>query len=156
MLKGVMLMFHDLCLLAMLFLGVVGDNYLVSISAAFLLLLRLLGLDALLPYLEGPGLRVGLTLLIVSILTPFAAGRITLDDIWGAVTKPQGAAAIVSGIAGAYLGARGLALLDTHPESITGLVLGTLIGATFFKGIPVGPLVAAGMAALLADLIVGS
>ncbi|NMB25572.1 MAG: DUF441 domain-containing protein [Firmicutes bacterium] len=151
-----MLMFHDLCLLAMLFLGIVGDNYLVSISAAFLLLLRLLGLDALLPYLEGPGLRVGLTLLILSILTPFAAGRITLNDLWGAVTKPQGAAAILGGIAGAYLGARGLTLLDTHPESITGLVLGTIIGATFFKGIPVGPLVAAGMAALLADLLVGS
>lgn len=149
-------MFHDLCLLAMLFLGIVGDNYLVSISAAFLLLLRLLGLDALLPYLEGPGLRVGLTLLILSILTPFAAGRITLNDLWGAVTKPQGAAAILGGIAGAYLGARGLTLLDTHPESITGLVLGTIIGATFFKGIPVGPLVAAGMAALLADLLVGS
>ena len=149
-------MFHDLCLLAMLFLGIVGDNYLVSISAAFLLLLRLLGLDALLPYLEGPGLKVGLTLLILSILTPFAAGRITLNDLWGAVTKPQGAAAILGGIAGAYLGARGLTLLDTHPESITGLVLGTIIGATFFKGIPVGPLVAAGMAALLADLLVGS
>ncbi len=149
-------MFHDLCLLAMLFLGVVGNNYLVSVSAAFLLLLRLLGLDALLPYLEGPGLRVGLTLLILSILTPFAAGRITLDDLWGAITKPRGAAAILGGIAGAYLGAKGLALLDTHPESITGLVLGTIIGATFFKGIPVGPLVAAGMAALLADLFVRS
>ncbi|NLK07811.1 MAG: DUF441 domain-containing protein [Firmicutes bacterium] len=146
-------MFHDLCLLAMLFLGVVGNNYLVSISAALLLLLRLLGLNALLPYLEGPGLRVGLTLLILSILTPFAQGHISLDDIWGAVAKPRGATAILGGIAGAYLGARGLALLDAYPESITGLVLGTLIGSTFFKGIPVGPLVAAGMAALLADLI---
>ncbi|NMB45369.1 MAG: DUF441 domain-containing protein [Firmicutes bacterium] len=149
-------MFHDICLLVMLFLGVVGENYLVSVSAAILLLIRLIGLDQLLPYLEGPGLRLGLTLLILSILTPFAIGRITTEDIIGAVTRPQGAAAIVAGIAGAYLGARGLNFLETHPESITGLVIGTIIGATFFKGIPVGPLVAAGMAALLADFLIGS
>ena len=147
-------MFHDLCLLGILFLGVIGENYLVSVSSASLLMIRLLHLDALLPYLEGPGLRLGLTLLILSILTPFASGRITMSDIIGAVTRPQGTAAIVGGILGAYLGARGLALLETHPESITGLVIGTIIGATFFKGIPVGPLVAAGMAALLADLLV--
>lgn len=147
-------MFHNLCLLCLLFLGVVGDNYLVSVSAAILLLVRLLGLDALLSYLEGPGLRLGLTLLILSILTPFATGRITVDDLIGTVVRPRGVAAILGGIAGAYLGARGLTLLESHPESISGLVIGTIIGATFFKGIPVGPLVAAGMAALLADFLV--
>ena len=93
-------------------------------------MIRLLHLDALLPYLEGPGLRLGLTLLILSILTPFASGRITISDIIGAVTRPQGAAAILGGILGAYLGARGLALLETHPE-VYCLVIGTIIGATF-------------------------
>lgn len=147
-------MFHNICLLVLLTLGVVGQNALVSVSAATLLLIRLLGCDYLLPYLEGPGLRIGLTLLILSILTPLAAGRITLNDIGGIITRPQGAAAILGGMLGAYLGARGLTLLKTHPESITGLVVGTIIGATFFKGIPVGPLVAAGMAALLAEIFV--
>ncbi|NLY30838.1 MAG: DUF441 domain-containing protein [Firmicutes bacterium] len=146
-------MFHDLCLLLLLFLGIVGDNYLVSVSSAGLLLIRLLGIDGILPYLEGPGLRAGLTLLILSILTPIAAGELTSKDFIGAFITPQGTAAILGGIVGAYLGAKGLSLLETHPESITGLVIGTIIGATFFKGIPVGPLVAAGMAALLVELV---
>ncbi|NLA57982.1 MAG: DUF441 domain-containing protein [Firmicutes bacterium] len=145
-------MFHDLCLLFLLFLGLIGDNYLVSVSSAGLLLIRLLGIDGILPYLEGPGLRAGLTLLILSILTPFAAGKLTSKDLIGAFVTPQGTAAILGGIAGAYLGAKGLNLLRAHPESITGLVIGTIIGATFFKGIPVGPLVAAGMAALLVEI----
>jgi uncharacterized membrane protein (DUF441 family) len=145
--------FHDLCLLLLLFLGIVGDNYLVSVSSAGLLLIRLLGIDGILPYLEGPGLRAGLTLLILSILTPIAAGKLTSKDFIGALITPQGTAAILGGIVGAYLGAKGLSLLETHPESITGLVIGTIIGATFFKGIPVGPLVAAGMAALLVELV---
>ncbi|HHV93958.1 MAG TPA: DUF441 domain-containing protein [Firmicutes bacterium] len=145
-------MFHDLCLLFLLFLGVIGDNRLVSVSAAGLLLIRLLGIHWVLPYLEGPGFRAGLTLLIFAILTPFAAGELTSRDLVGAFITPQGTAAILGGIAGAYLGAKGLSLLKTHPESITGLVIGTIIGATFFDGIPVGPLVAAGMAALLTEL----
>ena len=146
-------MFHDLCLLLLLFLGIVGDNYLVSVSSAGLLLIRLLGIDGILPYLEGPGLRAGLTLLILSILTPIAAGELTSKDFIGAFITPQGTAAILGGIVGAYLGAKGLSLLETHPESITGLVIGTIIGATVFKGITVGPLVAAGMAALLVELV---
>ena len=146
-------MFHDLCLLLLLFLGIVGDNYLVSVSSAGLLLIRRLGIDGILPYLEGPGLRAGLTLLILSILTPIAAGELTSKDFIGAFITRQGAAASLGGIVGAYLGARGLSLLETHPESITGLVIGTIIGATFFKGIPVGPLVAAGMAELMVELV---
>jgi len=146
--------FHDLCLLFLLFLGLIGDNYLVSVSSAGLLLIRLLGIDGILPYLEGPGLRAGLTLLILSILTPFAAGKLTSKDLIGAFVTPQGTAAILGGIAGAYLGAKGLNLLRAHPESIPGLVIGTIIGATFFKGIPVGTLVAAGMAALLVEILV--
>lgn len=146
-------MFHDLCLLLLLFLGLIGDNHLVSVSSAGLLLVRLLGIGEILPYLQGPGLRIGLTLLVLSILTPLAAEKLTAKDFIGAFVTPQGTAAIVGGIVGAYLGAKGLDLLQTHPESITGLVIGTIIGAAFFKGIPVGPLVAAGMAALLAELL---
>ncbi|MCO6560559.1 MAG: DUF441 family protein, partial [Gilliamella sp.] len=36
-----------------------------------------------------------------------------------------------------------------HPTIINGLIIGTLIGVAFFKGIPVGPLIAAGILSLL-------
>jgi uncharacterized membrane protein (DUF441 family) len=46
----------------------------------------------------------------------------------------------------------GLALLEARPEVMVGLVLGTIVGVAVLGGIPVGPLAAAGLAAVLLDL----
>lgn len=145
-------MTQNLFLLILLGMGIVGQNNLVSISSAVLLLFRLLNLHQVFPYLEGPGLQLGLTLLILSIITPFAAGNMVISDAVKSVLRPTGAVTFLCGIVGAYLGAQGVQILQSRPEAILGLVLGTIVGATFFQGIPVGPLVAAGMAAVLLQL----
>lgn len=142
-------MTQNLFLLILLGMGIVGQNNLVSVSSAALLLLRLLNLQQVLPYLEGPGLQLGLTLLILSIVTPFASGNMGVADAVKSVLRPTGAVTFICGIVGAYLGAQGVQILQNRPEATLGLVLGTIVGATFFRGIPVGPLVAAGMAAVL-------
>jgi uncharacterized membrane protein (DUF441 family) len=43
---------------------------------------------------------------------------------------------------------QGLNMLKLDPELMVGLVVGGIIGIVFFKGVPVGPLMAAGIAAL--------
>lgn len=146
-------MAQDIFLLVLLATGVVGQNNLVAVSCAILLLLRFLNLYQVMPYLEGPGLKIGLTLLILSIVTPFASSKVEMKQVTEAVVRPAGAIAFLTGIVGACLGARGVIILQNHPEAILGLVLGTIVGATFFKGIPVGPLVAAGMAAVILQLL---
>ena len=102
---------HDICLLVMLFLGVVGENYLVSVSAAILLLIRN-RLDQLLPYLEGA--RLGLLSHILSIR--LCHRRITSEDIIGQSLGPR-VLPPVAGIAGAHLGARGLNSAETHRKA---------------------------------------
>ena len=57
--------------------------------------------------------------------------------------------AIVIGILVAWFGGRGVGLLGTQPVLITGLLIGTIIGVSFFGGIPVGPLIAAGILSLM-------
>jgi uncharacterized membrane protein (DUF441 family) len=42
--------------------------------------------------------------------------------------------------------------MKSNPEVMIGLLLGTIIGTAFFGGIPVGPLVAAGLAAFVIKL----
>ena len=49
----------------------------------------------------------------------------------------------------AWFGGRGVGLLGTQPVLITGLLIGTIIGVSFFGGIPVGPLIAAGILSLM-------
>jgi uncharacterized membrane protein (DUF441 family) len=47
----------------------------------------------------------------------------------------------------------GLNLLESRPQVILGLVIGSIIGIVFFKGIPVGPLMAGGVAAFFLYVI---
>lgn len=47
---------------------------------------------------------------------------------------------------------RGLELLKLDPQLIVGLVIGSIFGIVFMKGIPVGPLMAAGITAFLLKL----
>ncbi|HBR23969.1 MAG TPA: DUF441 domain-containing protein, partial [Firmicutes bacterium] len=47
----------------------------------------------------------------------------------------------------------GVNLLETNPQIAGGLVIGSILGVLLLKGIPIGPLAAAGMAAMLLKLI---
>jgi uncharacterized membrane protein (DUF441 family) len=44
---------------------------------------------------------------------------------------------------------KGLDLLKVDPELIVALVIGSIFGIVFLRGIPVGPLMAAGITAML-------
>ena len=48
----------------------------------------------------------------------------------------------------AWLGGRGVNFMSVQPSVIGGLLIGTVIGVAFFRGVPVGPLIAAGIVSL--------
>lgn len=55
------------------------------------------------------------------------------------------AAAVSVGIFVAWIAGRGVPLMGQQPVLMTGLLIGTVIGVAFMGGIPVGPLIAAGI-----------
>lgn len=132
--------------------GVVGRNPLVTTAAAILIAIATLRLHALLPFLERYSITVGLTFLIVGLLVPFAGGRVGLADVAAGLRSPAGLMAVVGGALSAYMCSLGLGLLEVRPEIMIGLVFGTIIGVAVFGGIPVGPLAAAGLTAVLLRL----
>ena len=58
-------------------------------------------------------------------------------------------AAILVGVLVSWLGGRGLTLMGTQPHLVAGLLVGTVLGVALFKGVPVGPLIAAGLLSML-------
>ncbi len=136
-------------LLVVLALGLLGRNHLVWTAALILLGIRLLGLDFLYPVLDRFGVRVGLTLLVVAIMVPFVAGTIRFEGLWSTLTAPPGLLAALSGAVAAYLGRLGVEGMRAHPEIAVGLVVGSILGASLLRGVPTGPLIAAGATALL-------
>ena len=57
--------------------------------------------------------------------------------------------AIAVGVFVSWLGGRGVTLMSAQPSLVAGLLVGTVLGVALFRGVPVGPLIAAGLVSLL-------
>lgn len=141
-----------LMLLLILALGIIGHNTTVAYAVIIVLVLKLLGLTAMLDILSVNGLNWGIVLLLAAILVPIATGDVTIANMIDAFKSPLGIAAIVCGVLAAMAGGGGVELLKNDPHIIAALIIGTIIGVCFFKGVAVGPLIAGGMTYALMKL----
>lgn len=136
--------FVSLFLVAMIFLGIISQNNSITVSATILLLMQQTALVQFVPLIEKHGLNIGIIILTVSVLSPLVSGRIQIPPAAGFLNLKM-AAAVAIGIFVAWIAGRGVPLMGQQPVLITGLLIGTVIGVTFMGGIPVGPLIAAGI-----------
>ena len=141
-----------LMLLLILALGIIGHNTTVAYAVIIVLVLKLLGLTAMLDILSVNGLNWGIVLLVAAILVPIATGDVTIANMIDAFKSPLGIAAIVCGVLAAMAGGGGVELLKNDPHIVAALIIGTIIGVCFFKGVAVGPLIAGGMTYALMKL----
>lgn len=137
-----------LFLVALILLGVLGNNNSITISATVLLLMQQTVLNKYIPHLEKYGLTIGIIILTIGVLSPIVSGKIALPNLTTLLNWKM-LLAILAGISVAWLGGRGINLMGNQPVLVTGLLIGTIIGVAFLKGVPVGPLIAAGILSLV-------
>ncbi|PIT50730.1 DUF441 domain-containing protein [Snodgrassella communis] len=140
---------NALLLLLFVALGIVGNNPSVTISALIILLVQQTPLLKYAPVLEKYGLQLGIMLLMIGVLAPLITGKVQPAQIAALVTSWKTIAAVVVGTVVAWLGGRGVQLMQVNPTIVTGLMIGTIIGVAFLRGVPVGPLIAAGLLSLI-------
>lgn len=143
-----------LFLVALILLGVLGNNNSITISATILLLMQQTLLNKFIPHLERYGLTIGIIILTVGVLSPIVSGKIALPNLTALINWKM-ILAILTGILVAWLGGRGISLMGQQPVLVTGLLIGTILGVAFFGGVPVGPLIAAGILSLIVGKITG-
>lgn len=136
-----------LLLVILLILGVLSNNSTITISAAVLLIMQQTFLSSHIPLLEKYGVKIGIIILTIGVLSPLVSGKIQLPDLSGFVSWKM-ALSIAVGVLVAWLAGKGVPLMGEQPILVTGLLIGTIIGVAFLGGIPVGPLIAAGILAL--------
>lgn len=135
-------------LLTLIFIGVLSRSNVLATSAALILVLKLTRLQHYFPLIERRGLEMGLLFLMMSVLVPFAGDQMSTKAIIQGIFSWPGLFCALGGALATYMNGSGLLMLKIHPELLSGLVLGSIIGIVFFKGVPVGPLMAAGLAAM--------
>ncbi|UNW07792.1 DUF441 domain-containing protein [Acinetobacter variabilis] len=138
-----------LVLLVLLACGIFSHNTAVTIAAAALIVLKITPLNELLPYVQQHGLNIGIIILTIGVLAPIASGKIPGDSILKSFLSWKSLLAITIGLFVAWLGGRGVKLMSSQPDVVAGLLIGTVAGVAVLRGVPVGPLIAAGILSLL-------
>lgn len=136
-------------LLIILVAGLASGNSLVTGASAVLLFMESAGFTSAIVFLEEKALQLGLVFLTIAVLAPLTRGRITTEQICDTFLTLPGILAIIGGAAATYISGQGISLLTRQPHIVSGIILGTIIGVIVLRGIPVGPLAAAGITALL-------
>lgn len=138
-------------LLILLILGLAARSNLVAASATILLMIRFTRTTFLYPILERRGVEIGLLFLTMAMLVPFALGKINLKEIGRSFLTLPGILAVVGGALATHLNGRGLTMLNQQSELMIALIVGSIIGIVVWGGIPVGPLMAAGVTYVLLE-----
>lgn len=138
-----------LILLALAGLSMFAGNYTVAAAMVVLIIIRISPLALYFPWLQKHGLNIGIFLLMIAVMVPIASGTIPAMELLKSFTHWKSGVAIVVGIFVAWLGGRGVTLMSAQPGVVAGLMVGTILGVAFFRGVPVGPLIAAGLLSLL-------
>ena len=136
-------------LIVLLACGIFSQNTAVTIAAAVLIVFRITPLSEFFPLLQQHGLNLGIIILTIGVLTPIASGKISGESILKSFLSWKSLLAIAIGVFVAWLGGRGVKLMSNQPDVVAGLLLGTVAGVAVLRGVPVGPLIAAGILSLL-------
>jgi uncharacterized membrane protein (DUF441 family) len=139
-------------MLAIFVLGVLARNRLLTIAAACLALFSAARFGREVQCLQPFFLNLGVLSLLFALLLPLISGNVEFKQIAAAVLSREGLIALGIGVWATVLGRLGVGLLHVRPEIILGITFGSIAGTAFFQGIPVGPLVAAGLVASLLSL----
>lgn len=98
-------------------------------------------------------LDTGVCLLVMGVLMSLCSSSISTSDIYQIIFSQEGFIAFIVGIASAIMAKRGVFLMKKSPSVVVGLLFGSIVSAAFFNGIPTGPLVAAGLVAIILSLV---
>lgn len=135
-------------LLGLLLCGILSNNSSITIASAFLIVIKITPLSQFFPFLQTYALSVGIAILTIGVLVPIASNKLSGDTILKSFLSYKSIIAILVGLLVAWLGGRGVKLMSNQPDVVAGLLIGTVAGVAFFRGVPVGPLIAAGILSL--------
>ncbi|MHC9515752.1 DUF441 domain-containing protein [Enterobacter mori] len=137
-----------LILLALAVLGFVSHNTTVTISILVLIIVRVTPLNTFFPWIEKQGLTIGIIILTIGVMAPIASGTLPASTLLHSFMNWKSLVAIAVGVFVSWLGGRGVTLMSSRPSLVAGLLVGTVLGVALFRGVPVGPLIAAGLVSL--------
>lgn len=143
---------HVFFLYIIIISGLLARSRVIVLAAFSLLLIEELELKPLAEFIRK-GIELGLVFLLMAILAPMLLVPVERNELLKTLGNWKCIVAIIAGILATQFNGMGLKLLEGSPQLVLGIIVGSLTGIILFGGIPVGPLMAAGIAALMVEFI---
>ena len=130
-----------------LLIGIITQNKSIVQATIFVLILksifnitefykiRGINVGNIMTQFRKEGINWGVLIITIAILIPIATGEIGFSHLLSAFKTPIGWVAIISGISVSILSSKGVGLLEGQPEITVALVLGTIMGIVFSRGL---------------------
>lgn len=139
-------------LLLIFVLSLFFKDHILAAAAMLLFVLTLFVDKSTLAAASKPAFSIGIFFLMVFILMPVAAEKVKWADLLVQLKNPMFFVAIAIATAISYFGGRGVSFMQ-QPHILFAVVIGTLMGVLFLKGLPAGLVIAAGIASVLTSLL---
>ncbi len=141
-----------IALLGILFLSIIFKDYILAAAAGVLFLLTLVFNKSALVSAGRPAFLIGIFFLMLFILMPIATEKVRLSNLLEQFKSPIFFLTIATAALISYFGGRGISFMQ-QPHILFVVVLGTLIGVLFLRGLPAGLIIAAGIISVVAGFM---
>lgn len=141
-----------IALLVILFLSIIFKDYILAAAAGILFLLTFVVGKSTLISAGKPAFSLGIFFLMVFILMPIATEKVRLSELIEQLKNPLFFFAVATAAIISYFGGKGVSFIQ-QPHILFAVVLGTLIGVLFLRGLPAGLIIAAGIVSVLSSLM---
>lgn len=136
-------------LIIILVFGVLANSRIIVLASSILLLFKALQIDVFFRFFSDRGIEIGLVFLLLAVLSSLLVSPLDWEELKLTFASREGIVAVLAGLTATRFNKLGLNLLHNTPQIIIGIVAGSLLGIVFLQGIPVGPMMAAGLTALM-------
>jgi uncharacterized membrane protein (DUF441 family) len=146
-------MFYKVVIFFLIIISFVTKNKNLSIAAFVIFVVSLINNQKSIYFIEKYFLDIGMIFLMMWMLVPLIKVENSLTPNIKSLLNLNGIVSFIVGAAVVILAAQGVSFLKGSVDVLTGVILGSILGVALLGGVPVGPLIASGIAYEIVRLI---
>jgi uncharacterized membrane protein (DUF441 family) len=146
-------MIYKVIILVLVILSYITKNRNLGIAALIIFIISLSGNQKIIGFIEKYCMDIGMIFLMMWMLIPLIKMEGASALGFKSLLTLNGAVSFLVGIVVVLLAAKGVDFTKGSADVLTGVVLGSIVGVSLLGGVPVGPLIASGIAYEVVRLI---
>lgn len=137
---------YKLVLVILFILSLITKNKSLAFASLLIFLVSLSNSYKTINFIEKYFMDIGMIFLMIWMLVPLIKQNNTSAITINSLLSVKGIISFTAGIIVVVLASRGVNLLKGNTDTLAGVVIGSIVGVALLGGVPVGPLVASGIA----------